>query len=180
MNPGNEANGWERPPEYDDPPDRDCLSCGYCEWCIERSIAAAEEADDHEEPMPTHPEPVPASINAAAKLWVVNSGTFEPEPDRPSWGVFWEPLSVRLGPDAKPHCCYTQHVAFYDRSGNKLLADLVQCYAFMGLHPHLLLLAGKWREVVGGRVEFHAGQWHMRWQVASNTKWARKLNGEGE
>lgn len=21
MNPGNAANGWERPPEYDDPPD---------------------------------------------------------------------------------------------------------------------------------------------------------------
>ncbi|MBY0515111.1 MAG: hypothetical protein K2P78_14555 [Gemmataceae bacterium] len=40
-------------------------------------------------------EPVAASISAAAKLWVVNGGAFEPEPDRPSWGVFWEPLSVR-------------------------------------------------------------------------------------
>jgi len=31
-------------------PERDdCLNCGVCEWCIERSIAAAEEADTNTE-----------------------------------------------------------------------------------------------------------------------------------
>lgn len=34
MNPGNEANGWERPPEYDDPPEPPaCPVCGAAmEW----------------------------------------------------------------------------------------------------------------------------------------------------
>jgi len=36
--------------DTDDEPDRDdCLNCGVCEWCIERSIAAAEEADKNTE-----------------------------------------------------------------------------------------------------------------------------------
>ena len=85
----------------------------------------------------------PASINAACKLWFVNSGEYEPESGSEHWGVFWEPLNVRLGSDARPHCCYNQHIAFYDHSGNRLLADLVQHYAFLGPHPHLLFLAGK-------------------------------------
>lgn len=122
------------------------------------------------------PEPQPASINAAAKLWTVLSGEFEPDADSEHWGVFWEPLHVHLGPDAKPHCCYDRHIAFYDRTGNKLLADLVQHYAFMACHPNLLFLAGKWREVVGGRCEHRNGQWHMRWSVTTNTHWAMKLN----
>jgi hypothetical protein len=47
MNPGNDVP-WELPPEYHDEPDRpghDCLNCGMCESCIDRSIAAAEEKD---------------------------------------------------------------------------------------------------------------------------------------
>ena len=125
-------------------------------------------------------EPAPASINAEAKLWRVNSGDYEPEPGSRHAGVFWEPLHVRLGPDARPHCCYNSHVIFYDRTGNRLLADLVTHYGFMAPHPHLLFLAGKWREVVGGRCEHHKGQWCMRWAVSTNTKWARMLNPEGE
>lgn len=62
MNPGNEANGWERPPEYDDPPDppeecnkcldecrcppADCLGCGRCGACVQRSAAFAAELND--------------------------------------------------------------------------------------------------------------------------------------
>lgn len=49
MNPGNDVP-WELPPEYHDepdpPPPNDCLNCGVCEWCIERSITAAEEWPD--------------------------------------------------------------------------------------------------------------------------------------
>jgi len=50
VNPGNMANGWERPPEYDDPPDPpppdDCLGCGRCEACAQRSAAFAAEMND--------------------------------------------------------------------------------------------------------------------------------------
>jgi hypothetical protein len=124
-------------------------------------------------------EPAPASISAAAKLWVVNSGEFERESG--SWGVFWEPLAVRLGPDAKPSTCYGRFVAFYDRTGNGLLADMVQHYDFKAsLFPHLLLIEGRWWEVVGGRCEHRKGQWAMRWSVSTATRWARKLNGETE
>lgn len=124
-------------------------------------------------------EPQAASIRAEAKLWIVHSGEFELDREGSHWGVFWEPLHVKLGSDAKPHCCYNQHIAFYDRTGNKLLADLVQHYGFANsLHPHLLFLAGKWREVVSGRCEHRNGQWHMRWSVATNTYWAMRLNGE--
>lgn len=28
--------------EHDDPPD-DCMNCGMCDWCIDRSIDYAEE-----------------------------------------------------------------------------------------------------------------------------------------
>ena len=117
----------------------------------------------------------PASITAAAKLWTVNSGEYEPGDG--SWGVFWEPLDVKLGPEAKPYCCYGELVAFYDQFGNRKLADLVHTYDFMSnVFPHLLFLEGKWREVVGGRCEFHGDQWCMRWSVATNTKWAEILN----
>ena len=58
---------------------------------------------------------IPASIHAHAKLWTVLSGEYEQETE--FWGVFWEPLAVRIGPDARPQTCYSEHVAFYDRSG---------------------------------------------------------------
>jgi hypothetical protein len=33
--------------ELNDLPDRlECLNCGMCEWCIERSITAAEEHNE--------------------------------------------------------------------------------------------------------------------------------------
>lgn len=125
--------------------------------------------------------PNTASIQAAFKCWHVNSGEYEPDPDPAShWGVFWEPLYVRLPASARPSCCYSDKIAFYDRSGNKLLQDFVTHYQFIGVHPHLLWLEGKWREVVGGRVEFRNGFWHMRWTVATNTRYARMLNGEKE
>lgn len=50
--------GWERPPEYDDPPEppeEDCLNCGMCESCIERSISFAQEMNDREE-VPNMPD----------------------------------------------------------------------------------------------------------------------------
>lgn len=118
----------------------------------------------------------PASINAECKLWRVNSGTYEPEPESKHWGTFWEPLNVRLGPDARPYCCLGDSIQFFDRSGNKVLSDMVQHYAFMGLHPHLLYLNGMWREVLGGRCEYRDGQWCMRWNVSTATKWAVRLN----
>jgi len=123
-------------------------------------------------------EPQAASIHAAFKCWHVESGEFTPDEERPSWGVFWEPLDVKLPPTAKPSCCYTNEIKFYDRSGNGLLADYVRHYGFIGVHPHLLFLAGKWREVVGGRVECRDGRWYMRWSVATNTRFAQLLNHE--
>lgn len=126
-------------------------------------------------------ENLPASISAECKLWRVSSGEYEPDADPQSkWGVFWEPLDVRLGPDARPHCCYGEHIAFYDHSGNRLLADLVQHYQFRAARPHLIFLAGKWREVVSGRCEHRNGQWCMRWSVATHTRWARRLNDSDE
>lgn len=123
-------------------------------------------------------DPTPASINAMFKCWHVNSGEYEPDADPQSkWGAFWEPLKVDLPDTAKPSCCYSDCIAFYDRSGNRLLRDFVRHYQFMGVHPHLLWLDGMWREVVNGRVEYRDGHWYMRWGVATNTKYARMLNG---
>lgn len=48
MNPGNEVP-WELPPEYHDepdPPPPDCLNCGRCDVCIQRSAAFAAEMND--------------------------------------------------------------------------------------------------------------------------------------
>ena len=123
-------------------------------------------------------EPQAASITAAYKCWYVNSGEYTPDDRSQHWGVFWEPLDVDLPENAKPSCCYTDSIVFYDRSGNKLLKDFVRHFGFLGPHPHLLHIAGKWREVINGRVEFRAGHWYMRWGVATNTMLARKLNGE--
>lgn len=123
-------------------------------------------------------DPIPASITAQAKLWRVDSGEHEIIPDSLSWSIIWQPLDVRLGPDAKPSCFLGDKIVFYDRSGNKLLHDLVQHYDFMGLHPHLLFVAGKWREVVGGRCEYHKGSWAMRWSLSTGTHWAGILNGD--
>lgn len=119
----------------------------------------------------------PTSVNAACKLWFVINGHYEPDPDPGShWGVFWEPLDVKLGPDARPSCCYGDCIRFYDRSGN--IADLVRHHSFIALHPHLVMLAWKWREVIGGRCEYHAlsKRWCMRWAVATNTRFARMIN----
>lgn len=119
----------------------------------------------------------PASINAAFKCWWVNSGEFEQDPDAEHWGVFWEPLDVNLPESAKPSCCYTDSIVFYDRTGNKLLKDFVSHYGFNGAHPHLLNLKGRWREVVSGRVEYRAGLgWYMRWSVVTNSRFAMMLN----
>jgi len=51
MNPGNGANGWERPPEYDDPPDLEptCHLCGAgMEWetCPECDDGFVDEYDE--------------------------------------------------------------------------------------------------------------------------------------
>lgn len=54
---------WERPPEYDDPPEVDCLNCGYCEWCIERSIEFAREMNDVE-----NAEPTPSDTDLVAEV----------------------------------------------------------------------------------------------------------------
>lgn len=121
-------------------------------------------------------EPQAASITAFAKLWTVNSGEFTQDNDAPHWGAFWEPLKVDLPETAKPSCCYGNHIVFYDSSGNKLLKDYVTTYDFCNVHPHLLYLSGKWREVVNGRVEYRGGQWYMRWAVATNTRHARMMN----
>lgn len=41
-----EPDEWTWPDVYDrDEAGDDCLNCGMCEACIDRSIAAAEEAD---------------------------------------------------------------------------------------------------------------------------------------
>ena len=48
MNTGNDVP-WELPPEYHDepdPPPEDCLGCGRCEACVQRSAAFAEEMND--------------------------------------------------------------------------------------------------------------------------------------
>ena len=118
----------------------------------------------------------PASINATFKCWYVNSGAYTQDADSNHWGAFWEPLRVNLPETARPSCCYNDSIVFYDRSGNKLLADYVRHYGFISVHPHLLWLDGKWREVVNGRVEFRDGQWYMRWGVATNTRFAEVLN----
>lgn len=132
-----------------------------------------------EDPPARSSEPVPASIGAACKLWYVHSGEYTQDPES-HWGVFWEPLQVDLPATARPSCCYGDHVVFYDRSGNKLLKDYVRHYDFIGAHPHVLHLAGAWREVVNGRVEYRNGHWYMRWGVATNTRFARLLNAAAE
>lgn len=38
--------GWTDPYGEDAGPADDCLDCGMCEQCVERSIAAAGEGDD--------------------------------------------------------------------------------------------------------------------------------------
>ena len=118
----------------------------------------------------------PASISAEFKCWRVNTGAYTPDEKYENWGVFWEPLQVDLPESAKPSCCYGNSIVFYDRTGNKLLCDYVRHYEFMGPHPHLLWLDGKWREVVNGRCEYRDGQWFMRWGVAVNTRYAEILN----
>lgn len=125
--------------------------------------------------------PEPASINAAFKCWHVNSGEYVPDEDSESkWGTFWEPLQVDLPASARPSCCYVNSIIFYDRTGNKMLKDHVRHFGFMGPHPHLLYLSGKWREVINGRVEYRDGQWYMRWGVATNTRFALLLNAGWE
>lgn len=121
-------------------------------------------------------EPIAASINAACKLWHVNSGEYEQDEGSEHWGVFWEPLQVDLPESAKPSCFHGGGIVFYDRTGNKLLCDYVRHYEFMGASPHLLQLAGKWREVVNGRCEYRNGHWFMRWGVATNTRFALMMN----
>ena len=119
----------------------------------------------------------PASLNAACKLWHVTSGVFEEDGGGSFWGKFWEPLRVDLPESARPTCCLSNSIVFYDRTGNKLLKDHVRHLEVMSDHPHLLLLDGLWREVLSGRVEFRDGQWFMCWLVAWNTHYARMLNG---
>lgn len=44
-----EPDTWTWPDAYDrdnDPPADDCLNCGVCEWCIERSAEYARELND--------------------------------------------------------------------------------------------------------------------------------------
>jgi hypothetical protein len=125
-------------------------------------------------------QPTPASINAFFKCWIVNSGEFTQDNDAPHWGAFWEPLKLDLPDTAKPSCCYGNQIVFYDRTGNKLLKDYVTTYDFIGPHPHLLFLEGKWREVVNGRVEYRDGQWFMRWTVVTNSRIARMMNAGWE
>lgn len=121
----------------------------------------------------------PASINAAFKCWYVNSGEFEQDPEAEHWGVFWEPLDVDLPDTARPSCCLSDCIVFYDRTGNKLLQDMVRHYSFMGAHPHLLYLNGQWREVIAGRVEYRQGKgWYMRWSVVTNSRFSLMLNKE--
>ena len=118
-----------------------------------------------------------ASINAAFKCWCVNSGEFEQDPEAEHWGVFWEPLDVNLPDSARPSCCLGQDIVFYDKTGNKLLKDHVRHYGFMGAHPHLLNVNGRWREIVSGRVEYRDGKgWYMRWTVVTNSRFAMMLN----
>jgi len=119
----------------------------------------------------------PASINAAFKCWWVNSGEFEQDPEAEHWGVFWEPLDVKLPDTAKPSCGMLNEIRFYDRTGNQLLEESVRHYDFIGPHPHLLHLKGRWREVISGRVERREGKgWYMRWSVVTNSRFAMMLN----
>jgi len=126
-------------------------------------------------------DPKPASVSAAFKCWYVNSGEYTPDERSQHWGVFWEPLHVDLPESARPSCCYSNSIVFYDRTGNnKLLKDFVKHSGFLAPHPHLLHLDGKWREVFNGRVEYRGGHWHMRWGVSTNTRYASLLNGDSE
>jgi hypothetical protein len=128
--------------------------------------------------MQENAEPKPASVSAAFKCWCVNSGEYTPDEHSEHWGVFWEPLQVDLPETARPACCYTDSIIFYDRTGNKLLKDHVRHFGFIEPFPNLLHVAGKWREVFNGRVEYRDGRWYMRWGVATNARFAKLLNGE--
>jgi hypothetical protein len=120
-------------------------------------------------------EPIAASISAAFKCWHVYSGEYTQDEDSKHWGAFWEPLRCDFSPEARPYCCLTNTIQFYDPDNRRELGR-VHHYGFMAAHPHLLHLEGKWREVINGRVEYRDGQWFMRWGVATNTRWAMKLN----
>jgi hypothetical protein len=120
--------------------------------------------------------PNPASITANCKMWRVNSGEYTTDEDSAHWGAFWEPLDVYLPESARPSCCFGDSIVFYDRTGNRLLKDFVRHYNFIGAHPHLLFLEGKWREVISGRCEYRNNHWYMRWAVATNTAMAIEAN----
>lgn len=78
-------------------------------------------------------EPIAASISAAYKAWRVNSGEYTPDEDSDYWGAFWEPLQIDLPETAKPSCCYSNDIIFYDQTGNnRLLKDFVRHYGFSG------------------------------------------------
>lgn len=48
-------DGYHPRHEWDDDTTPDCLSCGLCEACIDRSTAAADEAEDAGQvEFPTH------------------------------------------------------------------------------------------------------------------------------
>ena len=120
-----------------------------------------------------------ASLNAAFKCWYVNSGTFVPCEDSPYWGWFYEPLRVGLGEDVRVSCSLGGLVVFHNKTGNKCLAE-TRHYDFMTSYKNLLWLDGLWRQVMSGQVIFEHGEWSMRWNVATNTKWAQLLNTRTE
>jgi hypothetical protein len=121
--------------------------------------------------------PEPLSINAACKLWWVNSGKFEPEPAPSHWGYLWEPLDGDFPPGARPHTCFLDQVVFYDRTGNQRLhADTVHHHGLVEPYPTLLFVADRWREVLSGSVIYHDGRWNMRWLLATNTRFSQMMN----
>lgn len=123
----------------------------------------------------------PMSLRAFAWLY-----SFDGEWRRtgPQSCEFIQPVMLDLPPDARPR--FSSHgrsafsrnssLYFYDHTGNKRLADGIQCYD-IGF-PETLLLApdGTWWQVSGGRAEYRGGRWCVIYEGWRNTRLALMAN----
>ncbi len=120
------------------------------------------------------PEPKPVSCRGFAHLYFAEG---EWEPNGRCSIYLYEPLSIEAPADARPSCCYSTEVHFYDCTGNKFLGK-VRTHSFMGWSPTLLLVdgTGLWWEVGGGTVVYRNGRWFMRWTLYRNSREAYGAN----
>ena len=118
----------------------------------------------------------PLSVSAFAKLWTCDAEFTPVEGSKHSVHV-WEPLDTVAPEDARPYVNGSGEIAFYDRTGNKVIEYRVRCHDFGGTYPNLILLGGDvWREIFPGSVVRRDGRWVIRRHAADNTRAAAMMN----